>query len=88
MTGEWRPISEAKKDGTPIWAVIRADLVEYTGREDLDRWAGLQLPLRCLPELAKWGWNVAAPVGAGGFPDDWIAGWMPLPAPPPPAGER
>lgn len=26
MTGAWRPINEAKKDGTTIWAVLRSDL--------------------------------------------------------------
>lgn len=25
------------------------------------------------------GWQFAAPVGCGGFPDDWFVGWMPLP---------
>lgn len=27
------------------------------------------------------GWSFAAPVGHGGFPDEWIVGWMPLPPP-------
>lgn len=86
----WQPIADARKDGTTIWAVIRADLVAFTGREDLDGWAGCQLPIRhtgvYTHEGREWdhGWGVAAPVGCGGFPDAWIAGWMPLPEPPEP----
>lgn len=83
--GEWKPIESAVKSMTPIWAVLREDLVEFTGREDLAAWAGVQVPLRH-PGLADdgfdIGWSVAAMVGCGGFPDNWIAGWQPLPAPP------
>jgi hypothetical protein len=89
--GTWRPISEAVKGnadgdgpGPVIWAKIRDDLVEHTGRADLDAWAGVQVPLRH-PGVYEdsertWdhGWHVAAPVGHGGIPDDWIAGWVPL----------
>lgn len=87
---EWKDISEAKKDGATIWAVLRPDIypVLEPGRDDLERWNGVQVPLRH-PGLAEdgfdIGWNVAAPVGNGGFPDEWIAGWIPLPAPPVPA---
>lgn len=81
----WRPISEAKKDRTPIWAAIRADLVAFTGRDDLERWAGRQLcihhPGLCADSFDI-GWVVSAPVGHGGFPDSWIAGWQPLPPAP------
>jgi hypothetical protein len=73
---EWQPIETAPKDGTVIWAVLS---------HHLGLWNGLQLPLRH-PGLAAdgfdIGWNLAAPVGHGGFPDDWIAGWQPLPSPP------
>lgn len=45
------------------------------------RWRGLEVPLRH-PGVAEdgfdVGWNIAAPVGHGGFPDEWIAGWIPL----------
>jgi hypothetical protein len=81
----WRPICEAIKGGPAIWARLHADLSVRTGRPDLNIWDGVQVPLRH-PGTYKdeagrvWdhGWNVAAPVGHGGFPDDWIAGWVPL----------
>lgn len=70
--------------GPAIWALIREDLVEHTGRTDLDRWAGVQVPLRhpgiyeAEGRTRDHGWSVAAPVGHGGIPDDWVAGWVPL----------
>ena len=79
----WRPISEAKKDGTPIWAVLHDDLcARNRGRDDLERWQGLHLPLKhsgVADDGFDVGWHIAAPVGVGGFPDEWIAGWMPFP---------
>ncbi|MGF1275491.1 hypothetical protein [Acetobacter pasteurianus] len=87
----WRPISEAKKDGSPILAKLRNNIYppvtdESSLRARADyRWNGLTIVLRH-PGLANdgfdMGWNVAAPVGHGGFPDDWIEGWQPLPATP------
>lgn len=81
----WRPISEAVKGGPAIWALFRDDISERKGRPDLRAWDGVQVPLRhpgtyTDEEGRVWdhGWNVAAPVGHGGFPDDWIAGWVPL----------
>jgi len=86
---EWRDISEAKKDGTTIWAVFRHDIYPAVEpkRDDLERWNGRQVPLRhngVGEDGFDIGWNIAAPVGFGGFPDAWIAGWMPLPDPPTP----
>lgn len=83
---EWRDIATAKKDRTVIWARLRDDIgddkEEGSWKEDLKRWRGLQVPLRH-PGLAEdgfdAGWNIAAPVGVGGFPDEWIAGWRPMP---------
>lgn len=75
-----RPISEARKDGTVIWAVLRVPDEELKVRKDLERWDGVQVPLRHMGVTRDGddhGWNVAAPVGHGGFPDDWILGWVP-----------
>lgn len=83
--GPWRPISTAKKDGRPVLAIFRSDLVQHTGRESHERLAGMQAILRH-PGLVHGdgdiGWNMAAPVGYGGFPDHWLAGWMPTFDPP------
>lgn len=70
--------------GTCDLGLIREDLAAHTGREDDDRWAGAQVPLRLSGLYEKegrtWdhGWSVAVPVGYGGILDDWIAGWVPL----------
>ena len=79
----WRPIAEASKErGSTIWAALRHDLSTFTRRPDLQHWDGLQVPLRH-PGIGQdgfdLGWVIAAPVGWGGFPDEWIAGWLPMP---------
>jgi hypothetical protein len=85
--GGWRPIATAPKDGSIIWAKLSDDIYPglQPGREDLARWNGVHVQLRH-PGLADdgfdIGWGIAAPVGHGGFPDEWIAGWRPLPSPP------
>lgn len=86
---EWQPIETAPKDGTIIWAVLRGDIYPAVepGRDDLERWNGVQVPMRhrgLADDGFDVGWSIAAPVGHGGFPDEWISGWMPLPAPPSP----
>ena len=81
----WQPIETAPKDGTPILAVLRDLVAMFPRRPDLARWSGKYLPLRhngIADDGFDIGWEVSAPVGHGGFPDEWIAGWMPLPAPP------
>jgi hypothetical protein len=84
----WRPISDAVKGGPAILALLRNDISTREGRPDLQVWDGLQVPLRHPglqgedgAEVRDFGWNVAAPVGHGGFPDEWIAGWIPLRGP-------
>jgi hypothetical protein len=87
----WQPISTAPKDGTTIWGIFHAEIYPRIrpSRTDLEVWNGKQVPLRH-PGIFEdpndkpfdVGWSIAAPVGAGGFPDEWIAGWQPLPAPP------
>lgn len=84
----WRPISEAVKGEAAIWALLRDDISERKGRPDLRAWDGVQVPLRHPGtytdeegRVRDHGWNVAAPVGHGGFPDEWIAGWVPLRGP-------
>jgi hypothetical protein len=84
---KWQDISTAPKDGTTVWVVFRADIypARAPDREDLVRWHGVQLPVRhegTTPSGYDLGWSIAAPVGHGGFPDNWIAGWQPLPEPP------
>lgn len=85
--GAWLPISEARKDRTVIWAALHSAIYPTIEpeRPDLAIWNGLQLPMRH-PGLCEdgfdIGWGIAAPVGHGGFPDHWIAGWQPLPPPP------
>lgn len=73
-----RPIETAEKNGSPILAKIRDKL----DRKDMERWQGLYVVIRH-PGLTEdgfdVGWNMAAPVGQGGFPDEWFDGWMPLP---------
>jgi hypothetical protein len=79
----WRDISEAPKDGTPIVAVLRADIYPRIRpqRPDLASLNGLYMVLR--HPGGSYGWNAAGPLGFGGIDDEWIAGWMaPLPARP------
>ena len=79
----WQPIATAPKDGTHILAIMK-NPIPRPNRDDLRLWDGLQVVVRHpgLCEGFDIGWNVAAPVGHGGFPDDWFDGWMPLSAPP------
>lgn len=92
---DWLPINTAQKNGKPIWAILRPDIYPAMRptRDDLEALNGIQLPLRH-PGIYEqdgetWdhGWNVAGPFGYGGIPDEWIAGWQPLPPPPAPDGE-
>lgn len=71
---EWQPIETAPKDGTRIWAILRADERQWPNRS-FEVWhegtteGGFDL-----------GWTLFP--GYGGVPDRHFAGWMPLPKPP------
>lgn len=75
-----RPMSEAPKDRTPILALTRSDLQSVRG--DLDRWSNKWVVVHHQGVACDgWdsGWNVNAPVGNGGLPDEWFVGWHSLP---------
>lgn len=79
----WRNMSTAPKDGTRILIAFKKHLSQV--RPDLERWEGLQFVARhygICDNGFDGGWNFGAPVGVGGFPDDWLAGWQPLPESP------
>jgi hypothetical protein len=89
----WLPISEARKDRTVIWAAFHPRIypVLEPGRPDLERWNGVQIAIKhpgAFDDGFDIGWNIAAPVGHGGFPDRWIVGWQPLPPPPEQTDDR
>jgi hypothetical protein len=84
---EWQDISTAKKNGEPILAVFHNDIFPRIepNRPDLEKLHGLRISLRhpgICDDGMDLGWNIAAPVGYGGLPDEWIAAWQPLPQPP------
>jgi hypothetical protein len=85
--GEWQPISSAPRDRTPVLVVFHKDIYPRIepSRDDLERLHGIQAVLRhhgYTDGGYDMGWGFAAPVGYGGLPDSWIAGWQPLPDPP------
>jgi len=70
----YRPMSEAPKDGTPVLLKLREGDVP-------DHWKGVVFVGRnpgLMDDGKDLGWNVAAPVGHGGFRDDQFVGWRPV----------
>lgn len=69
----WLPISEARKDRTSYLLRFKNPIPD--DREHVRQWDGLVFvgrhPGVCEDGLDI-GWNFAAPVGHGGFPDEWI----------------
>lgn len=82
-----RPMSQAPKRDLDeefekkhnILLKLRNNIIDAYGTT---RFSGLWFVGRH-PGLAQdgfdMGWQFAAPVGCGGFPDDWFEGWIPLP---------
>lgn len=85
---EWRPMSEAPKDRTPILARVHDDLyprVVGEPRVDLEPWNGQRVVVHhpgVCEDGFDLGWSVSAPVGHGLGRDDWFSGWLPLPPAP------
>ena len=79
------PEHPAPRDGTRILIWLKNPIPN--DRDDLRKWDGIPFVARH-PGIAHdgfdVGWTFAAPVGHGGFPDEWIAGWRPMPLPPSP----
>jgi hypothetical protein len=71
----WLPIEQAPRDGTRVLVILRDPLPD--DRPDLARWAGVPFVARNRGDSSDW--CFAAPVGCGGWPDEWLVGWRPLP---------
>lgn len=71
------PEHPAPRDGKPVLVRLKDPIPN--ARDDLRRWDGVSFIARNRDDLMHW--CFAAPVGQGGFPDEWIAGWRYLPAP-------
>ena len=78
----WLPMASAPRR-KPVLLLFKNPIP--TERDDAHRFDGLQLVGRLGSDIE--GWCFAAPVGMGGFPDEWFVGWQPLPPPPRAAGE-
>jgi hypothetical protein len=83
-TAPLNPMTSAPRNRTPVLARMHPDLFPRIRpeRPDLKRWNGVWIVI-AHPGLDADGfdpdWHMAAPVGRGGFPDEWFVGWTPLP---------
>ena len=68
-----QPIVDARRDGTPILIKLK----DHIPVESMQRWQGLTF-VGCLREPYDFTWRFAAPIGQGGFRDEWIEGWWSL----------
>lgn len=76
MSEAWMPIERAPKNGVCVLLKLK-DPIPEPAHLDLYRWSGIIFVARHTG-FEEAGWQFAAPVGQGGFPDRWIAGWLPL----------
>jgi hypothetical protein len=84
LYGDPRPMSEAPRDGTKILVLLKSPIPDGRRGDDeqAQRWDGLPFVARHPGVAADGfdiGWQFAAPIGHGGFPDEWFVGWRPLP---------
>lgn len=73
---EWLPMGASPRGGEPVLLKFKDQIPSE--REDLRKWEGLAFVGRFHGPVMDWGF--AAPVGMGGFPDEWLEGWRPLPS--------
>ena len=67
------PVTTAARDGTP--ALIK--LKDHIPAPGLQRWQGKSF-VGCR-DHDDYTWRMDEPIGQGGFRDEWIEGWWPLP---------
>lgn len=80
MTAVWFPMESSPKNGRPV--LLRLKDVLRPNREDLEPCRGVIFVGHhngILDDGLDIGWQFAAPVGHGGFPDEWFIGWRYLP---------
>jgi len=83
-TGWNSDMGKAPRDRTRVLLLLKNPIPN--ARPDLRRWDGIPFVgahIGLASDGFDVGWQFAAPVGQGGFPDEWFAGWRHLPPPPP-----
>ena len=72
-SGGWQPMATVPKYAAPVLLKFKDELP----RADLTNWCGRAIVAIYQGKHSEW--CFAAPVGQGGFPDEWFQGWAPLP---------
>ena len=76
-----KPMNDAPNDGTPVLVKVKEDLSEFgvssDGIGDTYLFCGLHAVMQSYGDIR--GWSYVGPLGRGGFPDEWLEGWWPLP---------